>query len=58
MTVGATTRACCVLSVYSENGQRQVLTSYGEFSILSPRNTSPRFSALGTILLGRQYGML
>jgi len=31
--------------------------SYGEFSMRSPRSTSPRFSADGMILSGRQYGI-
>ena len=35
-----------------------VCTSYSEFSIRSPRNTSPKFSALLTMDSGRQYGIL
>lgn len=34
---------------------QQTLTVYTEFSIRSPRRTSPKFSALLTIVLGLQY---
>jgi len=33
-----------------------IFISYSEFSILSPRITSPKFSAFDTISLGRQNG--
>lgn len=45
-------QAHCML--FKRLQQRPQLTSYGEFSIRSPRSTSPKFSALGTIGSGRQ----
>lgn len=46
----------CTDAAWHERRSSIALTSYGEVSILSPRSTSPRFSALLTILRGWQYG--